>query len=168
MTTRPRSSVLRRRLSRIQALVTDVDGVMTDGGMYYGVKGEVLKKFHTRDGMGIARLHAAGIRVAFITGEETDIVRRRAEKLKVSDVYTGIDDKRRALDKFLKTHHLEPRQVAYIGDDVNDLPAMERAGVAIAVKNATLEVRREADWITTLSGGRGAVREVCEMILLCR
>ena len=80
MTTRPRSSVLRRRLSRIQALVTDVDGVMTDGGMYYGVKGEVLKKFHTRDGMGIARLHAAGIRVAFITGEETDIVRRRAKK----------------------------------------------------------------------------------------
>ena len=168
MTTRPRSAALRRRLARIRALVMDVDGVLTDGGMYYGVKGEVMKKFHTRDGMGIARVQAAGIRVAFITGEETDIVRRRAEKLKVRDVYTGVDDKRRALDRFMKAHDLEPLQVAYIGDDVNDLPALERAGMAIAVKDAALEVRREADWITTLPGGEGAVREVCEMILLCR
>ncbi len=158
-------AAVRRRLRRIRALVLDVDGVLTDGGMYYGPAGEALKKFHTRDGMGLRLVREAGIRVAFITGEETEIVLRRAEKLKVTDVFTGVEDKRAALEGFLASHGLRAEEAAYVGDDLNDLPALKAAGVAIAVADAAPQVRRAADWVTSRPGGHGAVREVCDALI---
>jgi len=159
---------LRTRLRRVRALVLDVDGVLTDGGMYYGNDGEVLKKFHTRDGMGIALLREAGISVAFITGEQTEIVRRRAAKLRVEDVYLGVEEKGAALQDFLKKRQLKVEEVAYVGDDMNDLPCLKQVGLAIAVADAMPQVRKAAHWVTRCRGGEGAVREVAELLLSFR
>jgi 3-deoxy-D-manno-octulosonate 8-phosphate phosphatase (KDO 8-P phosphatase) len=162
------SAELRRRLSRLQALVLDVDGVLTDGGLYYGPRGEPLKKFNVKDGMGIRRAREAGISIAFITGEKSQAVLRRAEKLKVRDVYLGVEDKQGALEKFLSKRHLEAEETAYVGDDVNDLPPMRRVGLAIAVADAMPAVRRAAHWVTLRRGGDAAVREVCDILLKSR
>lgn len=159
------SKGLLRRWKQIRMLVLDVDGVLTDGGMYYGAGGEVLKKFNTKDGMGIARLRRIGIPVAFITGETTPIVRRRAVKLKVEEVFEGVEEKGVVLRGLLARHGLKPSEVAYVGDDLNDLPALEIAGLAIAVADAVPEVRRAAHFVTTLRGGEGAVREVADLLL---
>ncbi len=163
-----RSPRLRQHLRRIRALVLDVDGVLTDGGMYYGSSGEAMKKFHTRDGMGIAMLQKAGVRVAFITGERAECVVRRAEKLRVEDLYLGVEEKGRALEEFLRKHSLKAEETAYVGDDVNDLPCLRKVGIAIAVADAVPEVLDAADLVTRRKGGDGAVREVAEAILAAR
>lgn len=163
-----KSPLVRRRFRRLRALVLDVDGVLTDGGMYYGPSGEVMKKFNTRDGMGIAMLRRAGLLVAFITGEASEIALRRAEKLGVEDVYLGSNDKGATLQQFLAKRDLSAEDVAYVGDDVNDLPCLQVAGVAIAVADAAAAVRKAAHVVTEARGGEGAVREVAEAILACR
>jgi 3-deoxy-D-manno-octulosonate 8-phosphate phosphatase (KDO 8-P phosphatase) len=160
--------LVRRRFARVKALVTDVDGVLTDGGMYYGPSGEAMKKFHTRDGMGIALLRKAGIRVAFITGEAVEIALRRAEKLKVEDCYLGIEDKWAAMEDFLAKHGLTAEEVAYVGDDVNDLPVLQRVGVAITVADGVDAVKKIAHGITSRRGGEGAIREIADAILAAR
>jgi 3-deoxy-D-manno-octulosonate 8-phosphate phosphatase (KDO 8-P phosphatase) len=159
---------LRRRLVPIRALALDVDGVLTDGGLYYGAEGDVLKKFNVKDGLGLRRLLEAGVAVAFITGEETEIVRRRAAKLRVADVYTGVGDKAKALDDFLARRGLPAAACAFMGDDLTDLPAMRRAGFSFAPADAAPEVRKAAHHVTRLGGGEGAVREVCDAILAAR
>lgn len=146
----------------------DVDGVLTDGAMYYGANGEAMKRFHTRDGMGISLLQKAGVRVAFITGERAECVLRRAEKLRVEDVYLGVEEKGRAMEEFLRKHSLKADETAYVGDDVNDLPCLAKAGIAIAVADAMPEVLDAADLVTRRKGGDGAVREVAEAILAAR
>jgi 3-deoxy-D-manno-octulosonate 8-phosphate phosphatase (KDO 8-P phosphatase) len=158
----------RARLRRVRALVLDVDGVLTDGSLYYGPGGQCFKRFDSKDGMGIVLLQKAGVRVAFLSAEETDIVRRRAEKLRVRDVFLGVEDKGEAFERFLRARGLGAAEAAYAGDDVNDLPPLRRAGVAIAVADAVPEVRRAAHWVTSRPGGRGAVREICEAILKFR
>lgn len=163
-----KNPMVRRRLQRLRALVTDVDGVLTDGGMYYGPSGEALKKFNTKDGMGIALLRKAGIIVAFITGESTEIALRRAEKLKVEDVYLGAEDKCAVLEEFLAKRGLTMEEIAYIGDDVNDLPCLQRVGVAITVADGMPQLKKMAHVVTDARGGEGAVREVAEAILACR
>jgi 3-deoxy-D-manno-octulosonate 8-phosphate phosphatase (KDO 8-P phosphatase) len=159
---------LRRRLRRVRALVLDVDGVLTDGGMYYGAAGQELKRFDVKDGMGLHLLQKAGIAVAFITAEENDIVRQRAKKLKVADVQTGVEDKLRAFDAFLASRGLPPAEAAYMGDDLNDLPPLGRAGLALAPADAVAAVRKAAHWVVPRPGGHGAVREVCDAILAAR
>jgi 3-deoxy-D-manno-octulosonate 8-phosphate phosphatase (KDO 8-P phosphatase) len=156
------------KLGRVRALVLDVDGVLTDGGLYYGEQGQALKKFHVRDGMGLRLVQEAGLSVALITGEETGIVRRRAEKLKVLDVFGGVEDKRQALDAFLASRGIAPEDAAYVGDDVNDVPALERAGFPVAVADAAPEALRAARLVTDRRGGEGAVREVCDALLAAR
>ncbi|MBI2901718.1 MAG: HAD hydrolase family protein [Planctomycetes bacterium] len=163
-----RDPLMRRRFQRLRALVLDVDGVLTDGGMYYGPSGEVMKKFNARDGMGISMLIEAGLRVAFITGESTEISLRRAEKLGVEDVYLGVEDKGAALEDFLGKHGLAAEDVAYVGDDLNDLPCLRKAGVGIAVADAAAAVRKAAHLVTERRGGEGAVREIAEAILAGR
>ncbi len=143
----------------------DVDGVLTDAGMYYGVGGVELKKFNTRDGMGIALLHAAGVRTAFISGERLPVIRARARKLRVGDCLVGVGGKGDALVRLARRRRVALEEVAYVGDDLNDLPALSVAGVAIAVADAVPEVRRAADLITTRAGGEGAIREVADLIL---
>ena len=143
----------------------DVDGVLTDAGMYYSESGDELKKFNTRDGMGIKMLQAAGFVTAFITREKTAIVERRGQKLAVPEVHQGVDDKLAVLTTLAKKYGLSLDQVAYIGDDVTDIPIMRRVELAIAVADAVDEAKRAAHYTTKLAGGRGAVREVCDLIL---
>jgi len=163
-----KNPMVRRKFQRLRALILDVDGVLTDGGMYYGPAGEVLKKFNARDGMGLAMLRKAGVVVAFITGESAESVLRRAEKLAVEDVYLGAEDKWAAMQDFLGKRAFLLEDVAYVGDDVNDLPCLQKVGVAISVADAVPSVKKVAHLVTECRGGEGAVREVAEAILACR
>ena len=143
----------------------DVDGVLTDGGMYYGENGEELKKFNTRDGQGVALVREAGLKTAILTRESTPIVTRRAAKLRVDDVQMGVLDKLAALRGIAERHGLGLDEVAYIGDDVNDYEALCHVGLAVAVRDATRLPRSVAHYVTEAKGGEGAVRELCELIL---
>jgi 3-deoxy-D-manno-octulosonate 8-phosphate phosphatase (KDO 8-P phosphatase) len=156
------------RARKVRLLCVDVDGVLTDAGMYYGADGEVLKKFNTRDGMGLARLRAAGVAVAIISGEDSAIVHARAAKLKIDDVFSGASNKRGAIDELCVRHGLELHEVAFIGDDLNDLPALECVGLACAVADAAEPVQAIAHYVTQRRGGDGAVREVCEFLIAAR
>jgi YrbI family 3-deoxy-D-manno-octulosonate 8-phosphate phosphatase len=152
----------------VRLLCVDVDGVLTDAGMYYGPDGEVLKKFNTRDGMGLARVRAAGVAVAIISGEDSAIVHARAAKLQIDDVFCGAADKLVAVDELCERHGLRRDEVAFVGDDLNDLSALERVGLACAVADAAAQVQAAAHYVTQRRGGDGAVREVCELLIAAR
>ena len=156
---------LMAKLKNIKLVITDIDGVMTDACFYYNADGDFLKKFNTRDGMGITLLQTIGIKVAITTGEMNQIVEQRAEKLRITDIFMGIQDKAIALDELCHKYSLKPEQVVYIGDDINDVGIMKKAGVAVAVSDALPEVKVAADYITDAPGGGGAVREVANLIL---
>jgi len=157
-----------RLLKKIRALILDVDGVLTDGGMYYGPGGEGLKRFNVKDGMGLRLVIEAGIAVALISGENSEILRRRAEKLKIADIFVGIEDKLQTMEAFLASKKIGVDETAYVGDDVNDLPPMRKAGLPVAVADAVPEVRKAAKWVTSRRGGDAAVREVCDALLSAR
>jgi N-acylneuraminate cytidylyltransferase len=157
-----------RLLRRVRALVLDVDGVLTDGGLYYGPDGEGLKRFSVKDGMGLRLLREAGVALALISGENSRIVQRRAEKLKIEDVFVGVEDKLAVLEKLLATRGVAFEEAAYMGDDLNDLASMRRVGLPIAPADAVPEILRAARWVTKRRGGDGAVREVCDAILSAR
>jgi YrbI family 3-deoxy-D-manno-octulosonate 8-phosphate phosphatase len=152
----------------VRLLCVDVDGVLTDAGMYYGPDGEVMKKFNTRDGVGLARAREAGIAVAIISGEDSAIVHARAAKLKIDAVFCGAANKRLAIDELCARHGLGLEEVAFIGDDLNDLPALECVGLACAVADAAEPVLAAAHYITSRRGGDGAVRELCELLIASR
>ena len=158
-------SELEERARKVRLLCVDVDGVLTDAGMYYGPDGEVLKKFNTRDGMGLARVHDAGVAVAIISGEDSAIVHARAAKLKIDDVFCNVANKRVPIDELCAKYGLQLEQVAFIGDDLNDLPALECVGLACAVADAEEPVQRIAHYVSARRGGDGAVREVCELLI---
>ena len=151
----------------IKLVILDIDGVMTDGSLFYDNKGQEYKAFNAKDGHGIRMLKDAGIEVAFITGRSSELVLHRAENLGISPalIYQGYRDKRPALQALLKKTQLAPQNIAYVGDDVIDLPIMKKVGLAIAVNDAHYFVRHHAHWTTYNKGGQGAVREVCEKIL---
>jgi 3-deoxy-D-manno-octulosonate 8-phosphate phosphatase (KDO 8-P phosphatase) len=159
---------LARRFKEIGLLVLDVDGVLTDAGMYYGEGGDELKKFNTRDGHGIRMLQDAGVRVAIVTRESTAIVARRAAKLRVDDLHQGILDKRPVVTGICEKHGVSLRNTCYVGDDLGDLEAMQVVGVPVAVRDAMTPIRRTARFVTCRRGGAGAVREVCDFILAAR
>ncbi len=159
---------LRSKLASLELLVLDVDGVLTDGGIVLGDRGEEFKRFDVRDGLGIALLRAAGMDVAMVTGRTSEIVRRRAAELGIDCVIQGATDKREALRSLLNTRNISPERVAYMGDDLPDLPAMLDVGVTIAPRNAALEVRRSVHFVTRRGGGNGAVREAIEWLLRSR
>ena len=161
-------SVPPRLLQRIKALVLDVDGVLTDGGMYYGPAGEGLKRFNVKDGLGLRLIVEAGVVVALISGENSEILRRRAEKLKLENVFVGVEDKLATLKQFLALKKVALEDVAYVGDDLNDLEALRVVGLPIAVADAVPQVRKAARWVTTRRGGDAAVREVCDALLAVR
>ena len=163
-----RRSALNVRLRRLKMVIMDVDGVLTDGGMYYSERGEALKKFNTKDGQGIRLLHEAGIRTALVTGETTAIVTHRAAKLEIEDVYQGAVDKLPIVKALLEKHGIRPEEACYVGDDAGDLEAMKFVGVAVAVADAVSGVKRIAHCVARRRGGEGAVREVCELILSVR
>ncbi len=157
-----------RRLRALRALVLDVDGVLTDGGMYYGLEGEGLKRFDVKDGLGLRRLREAGLLLALISGENSKIVIRRAEKLRIGEVHLGVEDKTAVFRDLLARHKLDAGDGAYMGDDLNDLGPLGAAGLSFAPADAVPEVRRAVDWVTRRPGGHAAVREVCDLILAAR
>lgn len=164
----PIASSVWQKLAEIQLLICDVDGVLSDGLIYLGNQGEEFKTFNTKDGFGIKALQNAGITVAIITGRESRIVADRMASLGVSHVYQGQSDKRISFYQLLKDLSLKPEQVAYIGDDVVDLSVMQLCGLGVAVNDAHPLVRQRADYITQLNGGRGCVRELCDLMLEAR
>lgn len=152
-------------LRRIRLLATDVDGVLTDAGMYYSESGDEWKKFNTRDGMGIKLLQKAGLITAIVTQERTKLVARRAEKLAIPEVHQGVMDKLGVVRAMADRHGLSLEQVAYIGDDVNDLEALKAVGFSAAPADAMPVVRAAVDYVCEKKGGEGAVREIIEMML---
>ncbi len=156
---------LTRALKRVRLVAMDVDGVLTDAGMYYSESGDELKKFNTRDGMGIKMLQAAGFVTAFITREKTAIVERRGQKLAVPEVHQGVDDKLALLTTLAQKYGLSLDQVAYIGDDVNDLEALRAVGFSAAPADAMPSVLKAVHYICKKKGGEGAVREIADLIL---
>jgi 3-deoxy-D-manno-octulosonate 8-phosphate phosphatase (KDO 8-P phosphatase) len=149
----------------VKLLILDVDGVLTDGKVVLGTDGLELKHFHTLDGFGIARAHEKGLIVAFITARVSEAVETRALELGVKDFLQGRRDKVEAYEHLLEKHHLSDDQVAYVGDDLFDLPVLSRAGLKVAVANAVTPLKRAADYVTLAPGGHGAVREVIELLL---
>ena len=156
------------RARRIRLLVLDVDGVLTDGRIYMSPDGEELKVFDVRDGAGIAAIRRAGIDVAIISGRSSTAVDRRAAELGIERVLQGVRDKGAAFAAVLDDMGATAEQTACVGDDVVDLPMMQRSGLAIAVADAHVDLRKAADFVTSLPGGRGAVREVCDLLLTAR
>src|SRR6266571_1183327 len=163
-----RGLALRDRLRLVRMVAMDVDGVLTDAGMYYSESGDELKKFHVRDGMGIKLLQTAGLVTAFITREKTTIVERRGQRLAVPEVLQGVDDKLAALTTLAKKYGLSLDQVAYIGDDVNDLEALRAVGFAAAPADAMTYVLKAVHYVCKKKGGEGAVREIADLILAAR
>jgi 3-deoxy-D-manno-octulosonate 8-phosphate phosphatase (KDO 8-P phosphatase) len=153
------------RANDIRLLVLDVDGVLTDGLLYFSARGEEMKSFHVRDGAGIVQLLRAGVQIAVISGRESRAVERRMAELGVTWIRQGIEDKLAALRELLDILALGPQAVASIGDDSADLPIFEVARLAIAVADAHASVKAQAHFITQAAGGQGAVREVCDLIL---
>ncbi|MFZ4621206.1 MAG: KdsC family phosphatase [Bacteroidota bacterium] len=156
---------IKNRLQKIRLLCTDVDGVLTDAGMYYGEDGIEQKKFCTRDGMGLTLLRYAGLVTAIVTSEETEIVRLRAKKLKIHNLYQGVRNKLKTVEKIKTRYSLEWDEIAYIGDDVNDLEVMASAGFAATPADGSRWNKRLAHYVTERNGGEGCVREICDMIL---
>ncbi|PJI48938.1 MAG: phenylphosphate carboxylase subunit delta [Pseudomonas sp.] len=156
---------LLQRAKAVRLAVFDVDGVLTDGKLYFLPDGGEFKTFSTLDGQGIKMLMASGVRTAIITGRSSPVVERRAKNLGINHLFQGREDKLVALDELLAELGLGYEEVAYLGDDLPDLPAIRRAGLGMAVANADAFVRQHADGVTQARGGEGAAREFCELIL---
>ena len=161
-------NVQTERLRQIRLFATDVDGVLTDAGMYYSESGDEWKKFNTRDGMGIKLLQKAGYVTAIVTQERTKIVARRAEKLAIPELHQGVMDKLTVIREIAGRHGLSLSQVAYIGDDVNDLEALRAVGFSAAPADGMPIVCDAVHYVCREKGGEGAVREIAEMLLRAR
>ena len=152
-------------LQKIKLLALDVDGVLTDGSIYISPAGEVVKGFNAKDGMGISCALRSGLQIAVITGRQSPIVERRCEELGITLLQQGVKDKRLALQQMAQKLGLVREEIAYMGDDLNDIPAFKASGLNLVPADAAIEVMAVADIITKASGGRGAVREAITMIL---
>ncbi len=161
----PRRQPIKSRLHKIKLLLLDVDGVMTDGGIYLSNSGEEMKKFNIQDGYGITKLQRAGIKVGIITGRISKIVTKRAEELGITEVHQNLENKLETYEHIKAKWKLSDEEVAYIGDDEFDLPVLERVGFSAAPINAVPRVKKLVHFISTRSGGNGAVREVIDLIL---
>ncbi|HHS50981.1 MAG TPA: phenylphosphate carboxylase subunit delta [candidate division Zixibacteria bacterium] len=154
-----------KKLAKLEALVLDVDGVLTGGGLHYFDNGGQGKVFDVKDGLGLVALGALGVRLAIITGKRSDLVERRAGELRVEDLYQGYPFKVPALEDFLVKRGLDPQNVGFVGDDVIDIPAMRICGFSACPSDAVFAVRRAVDWVARDAGGAGCLREIAEMIL---
>ena len=156
---------INEKAARIRLLIFDVDGVLTDGSLFVGDDGQEYKAFNSRDGHGIKMLLKYGVEVAIITGRTSRVVEHRMANLGITHVYQGKLDKLPAYEELRTRLGISPEETAYVGDDVVDLPVMRRVGLAIAVQDAHPLVRRHSHWQTPSTGGRGAARDVCEMLM---
>jgi 3-deoxy-D-manno-octulosonate 8-phosphate phosphatase (KDO 8-P phosphatase) len=156
---------IQQKLKKIRCVIFDVDGVLTDGRLYYDNQGNEFKAFHAHDGHGMKMLQLGGIPIAIITARQSELVSKRMQDLGIEHVFQGARDKLAAFETLLARLELTPDQVCYVGDDCLDLPVMRRCGLAIAVANAQPISKRYAHLVTEHKGGEGAAREVCELIL---
>ncbi len=159
------SEKLFEKAAKVKLLLMDVDGVLTDGRIIYDSDGRELKFFHVRDGHGLKLISRYGIKTGIITGRISSIVEKRAKELNIEIVYQNAKDKREIIEKVLNELCLKAEDVAYIGDDIVDIPVFRRVGFRVTVPDAPYEVREEVDYVTLNYAGKGAVREVCEIIL---
>ena len=160
--------LLLERAARIRMLVLDVDGVLTDGRLYFDQQGNEMKAFCTRDGLGMRALQSHGTILAFITGRRSEIVAHRAAQLGVEHVYQGRNDKLNAFNELLSDTGMDEQQTCYAGDDWIDIPVLDRVGLAVTVDDADPVVKSRVHWVTSRRGGHGAVREICDLILAAR
>ena len=156
------------KIKQIKLLLMDVDGVLTDGRLYYDDQGKEIKVFHIHDGHGIRLLFEQGIKVGILSGRKSNAVEIRAKELGIEECYLGVEHKIKPYEEILKKLNLKDREVAYIGDDVIDLPVLKRVGFSISVSNGIDEVKDQVDWVTKKPGGLGGVREAIDFILSAR
>lgn len=166
--TRQQTTRAREKARKIQLLLLDVDGVMTDAGIYYSAEGVELKRFNAHDGYGIQLAREQGLRIGIISGRSTPIVATRARLLHIKDVYQGVDDKVGAMRELQRKYKMETSEIAYMGDDLFDLPLLQSVGLSAAPQNGRAQVRHVVDLVTAARGGDGAVREFIEFILNAR
>ncbi len=161
----PRKQSIKSRLHKIKLLLLDVDGVMTDGGIYLSNSGDEFKKFNIQDGYGITKLRRAGFKIGIITGRVSNIVTKRAEELDITEVHQNLENKLETYEHIKAKWKLSDEEVAYIGDDEFDLPVLERVGFSASPSDAVPSVKKRVHFVCTHSGGNGAVREVIDLIL---
>ena len=159
------SAALRKKAAKIRLLLLDVDGVLTDGAIIIDDRGVESKQFHVRDGQGISLLLRSGVDVGMVTGRRSNVVRHRAKDLGVRLVYQGVADKLACYEEIKRNHDLKDNQIAYVGDDLIDLPVLRRVGLAVSVADGWSELSPTVDYTTSARGGWGAVREVAELLL---
>lgn len=153
------------RAKKIKVIIFDVDGVMTDGGLTIGDDAQEYKTFHSHDGLGMKLLKKSGIQMAIITGRTSNVVTRRAETTGIAHFYQGVEDKLVAFNDLIKKLDVKPEEAAFMGDDIVDIPPMLRCGLAIAVPAAPDSVKERSHYVTSRQGGKGAVREACELLM---
>jgi 3-deoxy-D-manno-octulosonate 8-phosphate phosphatase (KDO 8-P phosphatase) len=153
------------RAAKVRLAIFDVDGVLTDGRLFFDAEGREYKSFHARDGFGLKLLRRAGVETAVISGRSSPVVALRMKSLDIAHVYQGREDKLEVLERLLAELNLSPEQAAHVGDDLMDLPLLRRVGLAVAVADAHPRVREHAHWITANPGGAGAAREVCDLVM---
>ena len=156
---------VRKRIKKIKLIATDVDGVLTDGGMYYSSKGDTLKKFQAVDGMAVSILKRNTIPTVIITKERNQIVKQWSSKMNVDRLFDGIKNKEKIIPKLCKLYNLSENNIVYIGDDVNDLEILKRVGFSITPKDGNLEVKKIVDYICKNNGGKGVLREICDLVI---
>ena len=156
---------IQKKAANIRLVIFDVDGVLTDGSLYIGDDGQEYKAFHSKDGHGMVMLQQSGVEIAIITGRSSEVVRIRMASLGIQRVYQGKREKLPAYEELKQITGFDDEQIAYVGDDVVDLPVMTRVGLAVTVQDAHALTKQHAHWVTPGNGGRGAAREVCELIM---
>ncbi|HEX4381695.1 MAG TPA: HAD-IIIA family hydrolase [Myxococcales bacterium] len=161
---KPRPALLRK----LRLLVLDLDGTLTDGRLYYDAKGEAMKAFDVRDGHGLRLLSLAGVKLAVLTGRRADLVQQRCKELSIAHVVGRSRDKGKGIEELCRAAAVPLAETAFMGDDVNDLPALRKVALSCAPRDAAKEVLAEVNWISARDGGRGAVRELCELLLAAR
>ena len=159
------SLTLKKKCFMIKLVITDVDGVLTDGGMYYSDKGDIMKKFHARDGMGVTLLKKQKIPTIIITKEKTKIVKIWSKKMSISHLYDGIQDKSSLLKKISQKYNIQPKNIAFIGDDINDLELLKKVGLSVTPNDAILDNKKISDYVCKNNSGHGAFRELADLIL---
>ena len=159
------NTILRKKAKKIKIVLTDVDCVLTDGGMYYTENGDIMKKFHTRDGMGVTLLRKEKISTIVITKEKTKFVKLWAKKMQIEKLYDGIQKKEDLINEICDHYNVKQEELAYIGDDVNDIALLKKVGLSATPANGISEVKKICDYICALKGGEGAFRELADLIL---
>ena len=156
---------LETRLKKIKLVITDVDGVLTDGGMYYTKEGDIMKRFHARDGMGVTLLKNIGIPTIIVTKEQTEMVKRWSKRMKIKELLDGVKDKELIFNKICKKNNVIPNEIDYIGDDVNDFEILKKVGLSATPKYGIDSIKKISHHICSKDGGYGAFRQLADLIL---